>query len=225
MSDEARRAVALLAERWHGFTDLRALADIRVDRNGTAQALQGVLLAKAPESVRFEALSPFGQPLLLVSIHDGRLTAYNTATNEAMVGPATADTAAKLLSLPFDPDDLVAILAGRVVPPKDIRVAEIVPADDRGRSLTLIGSNYRQRIWMDFTTGVVDRLDIVGGRYEVRIVYERDADGTPRGFEFSAADAYLTGRVHYRDVAIGRGIDAERFELVIPESAKIRPLR
>jgi outer membrane lipoprotein-sorting protein len=225
VSDEARRAVALLVERWHGFTDLRALADIRVDRNGTAQALQGVLLAKAPESVRFEALSPFGQPLLLVSIHAGRLTAYNTATNEAMVGPATADTAAKLLSLPFDPDDLVGILAGRVVPPKDIRVAEIVPADDRGPSLALIGSNYRQRIWMDFTTGVVDRLDIVGGRYEVRIVYERDADGTPRGFEFSAADAYLTGRVHYRDVAIGRGIDAERFELVIPEGAKIQPLR
>lgn len=225
MSEDARRAVALLVERWHEFRDLRALADIRVDRNGQRQLLQGVLLAKAPASVRFEALSPFGQPLLLVAIHDGQLTAYNTTTNEALTGPATADTAAKLLSLPFDPDDLVGVLAGRAVPPKDIRVAEILPADDHGPSLSLIGENYRQRVWMDFTTGVVRQLEITGGRYEMRIVYQRDADGAPQGFEFSAANSYLTGSVRYRDVALGRGIDAERFRLSVPERAKIQQLR
>src|SRR3989454_12407384 len=89
-SEDARRAVGLLAARWQAFTDLRALADVRLARGGDKQQFTGALLLKAPDSLRFEALSPFGQPLLLATMHDGQIVTYNVAANAAVVGPATA---------------------------------------------------------------------------------------------------------------------------------------
>src|SRR5439155_9656447 len=98
----------------------------------------GVLLVKAPDSIRLEALSPLGQqPLALVVIHEGQLTAYDVAKNAARIGPATAETIAREVGLPLEPDDLVAVLAGRAAPPRDLRTAELLPADGSGPSLDL----------------------------------------------------------------------------------------
>lgn len=215
----------MLAERWQAFSDLRTLADIRMERRGERQQFTGVLLARAPASVRLEALSPLGHPLLLATIHEGRLTAYDAAANSALVGPATSETAARLLSLPFDPDDLVGVLAGRPAPPKDLRTAEMLEADDRGPSIELIGAVHRQRVWMDFATGVVRQVEITGGRYAMRVTYLLRDDGWPLGFDLSAAEGYVAGTVRYRDPVYGGGVDAARFSLTLPERAKIEELR
>jgi outer membrane lipoprotein-sorting protein len=225
VSGEARRAIALLTERWQAFSDLRTLARVEFVRGDERQAFNGVLLVKAPVSVRFEALSPFGQPLLLIVVHEGRITAYDAATNKALVGPATADTTARLLGMPFEPDDLVGVLAGRAVPPRDLRVATLLPADELGPSLELIGTVHRQRIWMDFDSGVVHQVEITGGRYEVRVRYTRDGEGRPQGFELNAARDRLIGTVRYRDPVFDGGIEADRFQLTLPDSAKIEQLR
>ena len=96
VEEDARAALALLIERWHGLSDLRALADITIERGGQRQRLRGALLAKAPDAIRFEALSPFGPPLLLMTIRDGQLTVYNAVKNEATMGPATAASSCQL---------------------------------------------------------------------------------------------------------------------------------
>jgi outer membrane lipoprotein-sorting protein len=223
--EDARRVIALLAERWQSFSDLRTLADIRVQRGDERLQLTGVLLARAPASVRFEALSPLGAPLLLVTIDDGTLTSYNVATNEALVGPATAETAARLLSLPFDPDDLVGVLAGRPVPPKDVRTAQLLPPDENGPSIEINGAVNRLRVWLDLATGVARQAEITGGRYEVRVTYEREAGGPPLGFALTAGQGQLTGSVTYRAPTFDAGVAPERFHLTLPETAKIGPLR
>jgi outer membrane lipoprotein-sorting protein len=225
VSEDARRALALLTAQWQAFSDLRTLAAIELQQGDERRAFNGVLLVKAPSSVRFEALSPFGQPLLLVVVHEGWITAYDAATNRALVGPATADTSARLLGLPFDPDDLVGVLAGRAAPPHDLRVATLLPADQLGPSLELTGSVHSQRIWMDFESGVVHQLEISGGRYAARVRYARNAAGRPEGFELNAAQDRLTGAVHYRNPVFDAGIEADRFRLTLPESAKIEQLR
>lgn len=225
VSEEARRAIDLLVTRWHSVTDLRALADITVDRGGQRQQLNGVLLAKAPGSVRFEALSPFGQPIIIAVVHDGRLTAFSALTNEAVVGEATAESTAHLFGLPVEPHDLVALVAGYAVPPHDVRLAEIMPPDDLGTSLSLVGALNEQRIWMDFETGVVRQLQIVGGRAAATITYLRDAEGKLTGFDVSAAERYVTGTVRYRSVATGVGLATERFALTLPKDAKTQSIR
>ena len=225
ISEDARRAIDLLVTRWHAVTDLRALADIEVDRGGQRQKLTGVLLAKAPGSVRFEALSPFGQPFLVAVVHDGQLTAYSAVSNEAVVGDATAETTARLLGLPFEPHDLVAVVSGYAVPPRDLRIGEVLPADDLGPSLSLVGLFNEQRVWMDFQTGVVRQLQIVGGRAAATVTYQRDDQGRLSGFDISAAERYMTGTVRYRNLTTGVGLVSERFALTLPKDAKTQPIR
>jgi outer membrane lipoprotein-sorting protein len=225
VSEGARRAIDLLITRWHAMPDLRALADIVVDRGGERQQLTGVLLAKAPGSLRFEALSPLGQPFLVAVVHDGRLTAYNAVSNEAVVGEATAETTARLLHLPFEAHDLVAVVAGHAVPPRDVRVGELLPADDLGPSLSVVGQFNEQRIWMDLQTGIVRQLQIVGGRAAATVTYLRDEAGQLTGFDVSAAERYVTATVRYRQVATGVGLEAERFALTLPKDAKTQPIR
>ena len=225
VSEEAGRAIDLLRERWRGFSDLRALADMLVERGSTKQPFTGALLLKAPASVRFEALSPFGPPLLIGTIHDGQIVAYNAATHKGTIGPATPETAGRLLGLAVEPSDLVGLLAGLPVPPADVRVASILPADEQGPSLEMIGPLHRQRVWMDFATGVVRRVQVTGGRLEALLIYRRGDDGAIAGFELKAAQDNLTGSAHYRNAVVNGGIDSERFALTIPPGASIERLR
>jgi outer membrane lipoprotein-sorting protein len=225
VSEEARRAIELLLTRWQAFTDMRALADMVVDRGGQRQQLSGVLLAKAPGSVRFEALSPFGQPVVIAVVHESRITAFSALTNEAVVGDATAEATSRLLGLPLEPQDMVAVVSGHAVPPRDIRLAEVMPPDALGSSLSLVGAVSEQRIWMDFQTGLVRQLQIVGGRASATVTYLRDAEERLTGFDVSAAERYVTGTVRYRSMQTGVGLQPSAFTLTLPKDAKIQPIR
>ena len=224
VADDARRALALLDARWQEFTDFRTLADIVLTRDRETLRFTGVLLVKGPDSVRFEALSPLGQPLRLVTVHEGRLTAYDVTKNEALVGPATPDTIVRVLWLPLDADALVAVLAGHAVPPKDLRIAELVPDDRLGPSLTLVDADRRQRVWMDFETGAVRLLEIDGGPFPVTITFRRDGKALS-GFDLRSEPADVAGSVTYRNLVVGGGIEPERFTLALPKGAKTQSIR
>jgi outer membrane lipoprotein-sorting protein len=225
VSEEARRAIELLLTRWQAFTDMRALADMVVDRGGQRQQLSGALLAQAPGNVRFEALSPFGQPAVIAVVHEGRITAFSALTNEAVVGDATAETTSRVLGLPLEPQDMVAVVSGHAVPPRDIRLAEVMPPDALGPSLSLVAAVSEQRIWMDFETGLVRQLQIVGGRASATVTYLRDAEARLTGFDVSAAERYVTGTVRYRSMQTSVGLEPSAFTLTLPKDAKIQPIR
>jgi outer membrane lipoprotein-sorting protein len=219
----ARQVLDVLVVRWHDFTGLRTLAEIHVQR-GERQQLHGVLVAKPPDSVRFEALSPMGQPLFIAIIRDGRLVAYDATTNEATIGPATAETTARAMSLPFEPADLVAVLAGHALPPHDVRGAELLPADEVGPSIELIGKVNRRRIWLDLETGVVQQFELTGGRADALIRYERAPDRELLGFDLTATLGWAAS-VRYRDPTFGAEVPDEVFAFTIPKSAKIQQIR
>jgi outer membrane lipoprotein-sorting protein len=223
--DDAQRAIALLRARWSAFTDFRALADVVVQRGDGRHALAGAILARAPDSFRFEALSPFGQPFLFLVVRDGTLTAYNAATNQATVGAATAETAARLLSLPVEPENLVAAVAGLAVPPRDLRAAELTPPDGRGASLTMYGAVHRQRVWMDFATGVVSQIEITGGRAAARLTYRRGEDGAITGLDATASEGLVSGTIRYRNSELNAGLPPERFAFTVPPSARVERIR
>lgn len=224
VAEPAARALARLAERWTEFRDFRALAEVDLRGRYQRHRFLAVVLLQAPASIRVEALSPLGQPVFVGVVHDRRLVAYDALANEATVGPATSDTAARLLSLPIEPDDLVGLLAGRPAPVRDLRLAEIVAEGDEP-VLQVVGRDHQQRIWMDFATGVVREVEVTGGLYEVRIAYERAADGSLLGLSLTAPRAGLSGSLRYRDGLLNGGLDPERFALTLPDGARVRPVR
>lgn len=224
IAPDAQRALTLLADRWREFSDLRTLADISIQRGPERQELRAVLVAKAPASVRFEALSPLGQPLLLATIHDGQITAYDATTNEAYLGPASAEATGRLLGLPFEPDDLVAVLSGHAIPPRDVTAAELKSPDALGPSVELIGTQDRRRIWMDLASGVVRQIEVSGSR-RARITYQRDGTGVMEGFDVSAMLSYLTASVRYRNPEFAVDVPPDLFSFAVPKGAKIQHIR
>jgi len=176
--------------------------------------------------VRMEALSPFGPPLMVLTVSDGQITAYNALKNEVLVGPADSETISKVLRLSLDPDDLVSMLAGRFAGPRDLRSAEVLPPDAVGPSLELVdGAGGRQRVWLDLGTGVIQQRQIFGSRFNALIKYRRDGAGVLAGFDLDAAMSYVTGSVTYKNLVEGEDIDPERFTLTIPKGAKTQPIR
>ena len=205
---------------------MRALADVSVTRGGERQRGQGAVLIRAPQSVRLEALSPFGPPLMVLTVRDGQITTYNALKNEAMVGPADSETISKVLRLPLEPDDLVSVLAGRFAGPRDLRSAEVLAPDSTGPSLEVVdGAGGRQRVWLDLATGVIQQRQIYGSRFNATIKYRRDGTGTLAGFDLDAAMSYVTASVAYKNLVEGDEIDDERFTLAIPKGAKTQPIR
>ena len=77
---------------------------------------------------------------------------------------------------------------------------------------------------MDLRTGEVQQLEIDGGRFPVTITFRRDGE-VWLGFDLRSEPANVTGSVIYRNVAVGAGIDPERFTLALPKGAKTRNIR
>ncbi len=223
---EAHRLIALLQHRWQEFDDLRTLAEITIQRDGRVQRLTGVLLLRAPVSVRFEALTPWGQPFLLLVGNAESLTLYQVPDNRAWVGPVSAKATERWLGLALEPEELVGILAGHVLPLKDPYSAEIVPADGVGPSIKLTGATGVQQIWADPETGVVRQVELTGAKTPTRITYAGGVPtDPPASLTLAALDAPLVVSVRYREPRLGTGPSPDLFTLTLPEGVKIQRFR
>jgi outer membrane lipoprotein-sorting protein len=78
---------------------------------------------------------------------------------------------------------------------------------------------------MDFETGLVRQLEIVGGRVAATVTYLRNADGALTGFDATAVDRYVAATVRYRNAATGVGLTPDLFALTLPKDAKTQPIR
>src|SRR5256712_13990260 len=124
----------------------------------------------------------------MVPVLERLLTPTTESKNEVLPGTASGTSIVLVLRLPFHADSLVAVLAGRPMPPRDLRAAELEPADGLGPSLTLVGADGRQRVWLNLDTGEVQQLQVDGGRFPVTITFRTDGEA-PAGFDlWSEAD-------------------------------------
>lgn len=219
---EARRLIDLLARRWGEFQDLRTFADVTIRQEATVRHLTGALLLRAPASLRFEALTPFGQPWILLAANAESFTLYQVAENRALVGPASPRRIEQWLGFPLEPDELVGVLSGHVLPMKDPRSAELIPADGLGLSIKITGAAGAQRIWMDPETGVVRQVELTGRKHSARVTYAGGAIGDPpSGLTVSGLETPLTVSVQYRGPRFRTGVPPDLFTLSLPEGTRI----
>ena len=187
---------AELEARWREFRDLRSLTDITIRRAGRVDRLSGVLLLRAPASLRFEALAPFGPPLLVVASDAETLTLWEVAQERAFMARATPDANRRWLGLALGSEDLVALLAGYALAPRDPLSGAMLPPDDIGPS-----------------------VEWTGGSQPARAVFGEN------GVQLATLDGKLDVSVSYRDPQRNAGFDPELLKLTVPQGVRILDFR
>ncbi|HUM18597.1 MAG TPA: hypothetical protein VL086_23100 [Candidatus Nitrosotalea sp.] len=226
VAEEARTALARIEQHRRSLNDLRSLTDLTIRRNGRAQRLTGVLLLTGePAALRFEALSPFGTPVLIVAGDAKSVTLWEVLDNRAYIAPATPEANRRWLGLAMSVEDLAALLAGRVRPMADPTSIELLTPDDVGPSLRLVGASGEQRIWFDPDTGQARKVEWTG-KNPARVTFaSAPADGPPAGLRLETPDGALRVTASYRDPRMNTSLDPSLVTLTVPEHVKIQDFR
>ena len=226
MSPEVSAAYSLVERNWQAFHDLRTRADIKIRQDNKVQRLDGVLLLMTTSSMRFEALSPLGTPMLVVGGDATTLTVWETMNQRAYRLPASPDATRRWLGLALGPDELVATLSGRAVPLRDPLAAELVPADSVGPSISLRNASVTQRIWFDPADGRTKAVEWTGEKTQARAVFgAAGSDGAPTRVTLATLDGKLEVLVSYRDPRMNSGFDASLVDVALPENVRIQEFR
>jgi outer membrane lipoprotein-sorting protein len=226
IADEARAALARIEQYRRSLVDLRSLADITVRRGGRAQRLSGVmLLLGEPASLRFEALSPFATPVLIVAGDPQSLTLWEVLDNRAYLAPTSPEANRRWLGLALGGEDLVALLAARARPlPEPTRV-ELVRPDETGPSVRLTGRDVEQRIWFDPASGQPRQVEWTG-KNPARVTFSpTPPEAPPAGLKLETPDGSLRVSVTYRDPRMNTGLDPALLKLTVPEDVRIQDFR
>ncbi len=216
---DVEAARAALEARWKTFHDLRTQADLRIRRGDRLDRLSGVLLLRAPAELRFEALAPFGPPLLVVASDADTVTLWEVAQQRAFLARSSPEATKRWLGLALGPEDLVALLAGYASPPRDPRSGEMLPSDAIGPSVSFETANGRQRIWLDATSGAASQVEWTGGSQPARVVFR------PEGPHLSTLDGKLDVDVRYKDPQRDTGFEPELMKLTVPQGVNIQDFR
>jgi outer membrane lipoprotein-sorting protein len=219
-------ARARLEDAWRSFVDLRSRADITIRQGKRVQRLSGVLLLKAPAAFRFEALSPFGPPLLAVAGSAESVTVWEVLRNRAY-----------LLRHSRRKPPLVGVAvrggssgapgrSGRPMPAP--RAGSLLPPDETGSSLQLSGSEGNQRIWLD-ATGRPLKVEWTEGKSPLRVTIARTEDAAaapgPREIRLETLDGKLEVSVVYREPRLDSGFEAALLPLTVPQGVEIQDFR
>jgi outer membrane lipoprotein-sorting protein len=222
---EALAALNLVEQRWADFKDLRSLAEIEIRRDERVQRMAGVLLLRSPSSLRFEALAPFGTPVVIIAADADVLTIWEVPAERAFRLPASPDANRRWLGLAMGGDELVAILSGRVIPLQNPVAVELLAPDEIGPALFLRTADRTQRIWLDPATGEAKAAEWTGGANPARVVFTNRSDGIPQKVALGTLDGKLAVTVAYRNPAVNTAFDPELLRLSVPEHIRIQEFR
>lgn len=226
IADEAKAALARLEQHRRALRDLRSLTEMIVRRGGRAQRFSGVTLLMAePAALRFEALTPFGMPVLVVAGDPKSVTLWEVLDNRAFIVPASPEANRRWLGLALGVEDLVALLSGRVRPLPDPTTVELLAPDALGPSLRLVSTAGEQRIWFDPSTGQPRQVEW-SGKDPWRVTFDpAPADGPPAALQLETPDGKLRVTVTYREPKMNIGLDPALLTLTVPENVRIQDFR
>ena len=178
-----------------------------------------MLLLRAPASLRFEALAPFGPPLLVVASDADAVTLWEVPNERAFIGPSSPDATRRWLGLALGAEELVSLLAGYALPSRDPLSGQMLPPDDIGPSVAFETADGRQRIWLDPASGDARQIEWTGGSQPARAVF------IPDGLRLATLDGKLDVSVRYRDPRRDTDFDPELLKLTVPQGVRIQDFR
>ena len=103
---------ARAAHRLPESLSAEAKAFVDAPENGGRYALE--IAVQKPASLRIEALTPLGDPAVVLIAHEGRFALLDLRRNVYYRGPSTPENLSRLLPAPLRDDELVALLTGGI---------------------------------------------------------------------------------------------------------------
>jgi outer membrane lipoprotein-sorting protein len=108
---QAQKMTAALAERDKRLVSMQTPAVMEYTAGTQHLKVKEELVARRPDSLRVEAMSPFGLALLLAA-QGTELAIYEPGQNRFMRGEANANTLYRFVRIPMAPADAVGLLMG-----------------------------------------------------------------------------------------------------------------
>ncbi len=208
------------------FGSLEGLAKVKLTREGKAVSVSQVLFLEKPKSLRAEALSPFGQAMLMLATDGEELTVFVPGERTFYRGDATLENIQRLLRIPLRLEDLVRLILYDI-PVVDAR-SRSLEADPAGgyRMLLQGGGGLRQEILFDPSRRLVSTAYFRGEELALRVGYGRFREGDPAfpltvKLEMPGQDS--SAEVNFTELRTNVAIPATRFRLTPPEGIPAIP--
>ncbi|OEU74883.1 MAG: hypothetical protein BA869_08020 [Desulfuromonadales bacterium C00003107] len=200
------------------FNSLRGMARIRTeDPSGSASARQVLLLAK-PSSLRAEVLGPFGQPLLLLSAHDGQLSVSMPREQRFLQGAATPQRIARFTRAAVTAEQLVRLALYDV--PLIAHGDSVMTPHEQGYRLLLNGvDGQRQQLDFDAVGRLLSATYMQGEEPLLKVAYGRfdgDQQEFPRKMTVTMPEQAASFSLVYSDIELNPELATERFTLQPP---------
>jgi outer membrane lipoprotein-sorting protein len=215
-----------LADSATAFASLEGLAKVRISTEARSQTITQVLFAEKPDRLRLEALSPFGQPLLVAATDGRQLDVLIPGDGKFYSGEVSLERLQRLTRLPLQLSDLVHLLLYQV--PVIGHERQSVAADaDGGTLLTLHApGERRQELRFDRLLRLTAAAYFQGEELLLRVDYDRFT-GETRPFPMIASLAMPAAKteatVSFSEVRTNVAIPPERFRLTPPKGVEVLP--
>ncbi len=197
ISQPARLALEELDRRNAALTSFKGLGKISLKKEGRQMQARLALMAVLPDKIRFEVLSPSGQPFLSLSTDGSDFYLRQHGDKGRFIKrSARRLTLEKFLHVPVTAEDIIQLLAGRV-PLIDYDTAVLAADSDQVNRLTVKdwSQDRREVIYLDPVTGRPLRLEFFDGKdkqpvYSFAPLGEKDIAGydIPEKILLSGAD-------------------------------------
>ena len=220
-----KRLLETLEESAGTVSSLRGLAKVRVDSGERAMRGNQVLLVERPDRFRAESLSPFGNPLMVVTTDGEKVQALIPSEGRFMEGEASYRNLVRFTGLPLELEDLLRILLYQIPPIAFDRSR--IEAGSEGYLLHLAGSGLRQELLFDPELRLIraswfERSDLL-----LRVDYDRFTEAPPfypRTIDLEVPSAEIAASVNFNEIELNPDLPAERFKLSPPTGYAVEPL-
>ncbi len=201
---------------WREFQGLRAAVDLNVVRKGQAQRSAGVLLL-SPTRLRFEAISPLGLPVVVVTAGPDRVLVLSLIERRGWTGRPTPEALSRWLGFSVEPETLIRLLAGRVPLPRDPSAVRL--AQDQGSPhLAFERNGVRHRVWVT-EDGSPLGLQLENGD-RVTATFERAPDNRLESVRVAVPGQALNLELRYLGVESVSPL-GDAFEITVPPGITI----
>ncbi len=188
--------------------------------------LKAVLVAEKERSFRFETLSPFGQPISVMTSDGERL--WLLSEGRLQEGPALPEYIARLLPLPLRPEEIVDTLLGGVPVSSRFKPEKVTPDGDNYLLDLRGGGGNRARLIVAGDRKQIKGLKLYygGQKADLEVSFESwltPADKgppMPERIRVLAPAQKMDVRIKLKEVETNVTLDPKLFRLEAPEGMK-----